>query len=189
MCLWHVRHCKLVMPLPEKNVLSYLCNVIHVAIVKNCFYVHVKAAVLQNILKIISYKYFKILLQIYLIVVRNKKKPTYFHFFALKTDNSLFCQWDIPTTCIHNGFCVSNAVDYATKNDVLPTILSTEFVVSNNGFIHRTWLDQYLLLMFFIFSFFYFLSIWRTAALRIYFHWIRKYLNVSLSYLFDYDKI
>jgi len=36
--------------------------------------------------------------------------------FALKI-------WDIPT--IHNGYCVSNAVAYAKKNDVLPTILST----------------------------------------------------------------
>jgi len=32
-----------------------------------------KAAVLQNILKIICYKYFKMSLQIYIIVVRNKK--------------------------------------------------------------------------------------------------------------------
>jgi len=65
--------------------------------------------------------FFKISLQIYIIVVRNKKKkPTYFHFFALKTDNSLFCHRDIPT--IHNGYCVSNAVDYAQKNDVLPMI-------------------------------------------------------------------
>jgi len=31
---------------------------------------------------------------------------------------------DIPT--LDNGYCVSNAVDYAKKNDVLPTILSTE---------------------------------------------------------------
>ena len=44
-----------------------------------------------------------------MIVVRNKK-PTYFHFFALKTDTSLFCHQDIPT--LHNGYCVSNAVDY-----------------------------------------------------------------------------
>jgi len=58
-----------------------------------------------------------------IIVVRNKK-PTSFHFFALKTDNLFFCQRDIPT--IHNGYCVSNAVDYAKKNYVLPTILSTE---------------------------------------------------------------
>ena len=48
------------------------------------------------------------------------KETTYFHFFALKTDNSLFCHWNIPT--IHNGYCVSNAVDYAKVNDVLPTI-------------------------------------------------------------------
>jgi len=24
--------------------------------------------------------------------------------------------------CIYNGYCISNAVDYAKKNDVLPTI-------------------------------------------------------------------
>jgi len=50
-------------------------------------------------------------------------KTYIFHFFDLKTDNSLFCHRDIPT--IHYGYCVSNAVDYAKKNDVLPTILST----------------------------------------------------------------
>jgi len=44
--------------------------------------------------------------------VRNKK-TTYFHCFALKTDNSLFCHRDIHT--IHNAYCVSNAVDYAKK--------------------------------------------------------------------------
>ena len=37
---------------------------------------------------------------------------------------------------LHNGYCVSNAVYYAKKNDVLPKILSTEFVVSNNRFLH-----------------------------------------------------
>jgi len=51
------------------------------------------------------------------------KKPTYFHFLALKTDNLLFCHQDIPS--IHNG-CFSNPEDYAKKNNVLPTILSTE---------------------------------------------------------------
>jgi len=51
------------------------------------------------------------------------KKHTLFHVFALKTEHSLFCHRDIPT--INNGYCV-NAVDYAKKNDVLPTILSTE---------------------------------------------------------------
>ena len=66
--------------------------------------------------------------------VRNIKKTTYVHVFALKTDNSLFCHRDIPT--IHNGYCFSNVVDYAKKNDVLPTILSTEFMVSNNRFLH-----------------------------------------------------
>jgi len=42
---------------------------------------------------------------------------------ALKTDNSLLCHRDIPT--IHNGYCVSKAVDYSKINDVLPTSLST----------------------------------------------------------------
>ena len=32
--------------------------------------------------------------------------------------------------------CVSNAVEYAKKNDVLPTILLTKFVVSNYRFLH-----------------------------------------------------
>ena len=63
-----------------------------------------------------------------------KKITTYFHCFALKTDNSIFLDWDIPT--IHNGYSVTNAVDYANKNDVLPTILSTELGVSYNRFIH-----------------------------------------------------
>jgi len=78
-----------------------------------------KAAVLENRLKIISYIFFKISLQIYIIVVRNKKHYI-MSLFDLKTDNSLFCNRDIPT--IHNGYCVSNAVDYAKKIDVLPTI-------------------------------------------------------------------
>jgi len=72
-----------------------------------------KAAVLKNILE--NDKYFKLSLKIYIIVVRNIKK-TYFHFFALKKDNSFYCHRDIPT--IHNGYCVSNAVDYTKKNDV-----------------------------------------------------------------------
>jgi len=79
-----------------------------------------KAAVLQNILKIISNIFFKISLQIYIIVVRNIKQTTYFYLFALKTDNSLLCHRDIPT--LHNGYCVSNAVDYAKENYVLPKI-------------------------------------------------------------------
>jgi len=62
------------------------------------------------------------------------KKATYFHFFALKTDNSPFCHRDIPS--IHNGYCVSNAVDYAKKNYVLPTILSTELRGQYNRFLH-----------------------------------------------------
>jgi len=57
------------------------------------------------------------------IEIKWRLKPTYFHFFALKSDNLFFCHWDIPTR--HNGYCVSNAVDYAKKNGVLPTILST----------------------------------------------------------------
>ena len=89
-------------------------------------YVILEAAVLQNILKIISYNFFKYLFKyIYtVIVVRNKKT-----FFALKTDNSLFCHLDITT--IQNSYCVSNAVDYAKKNDVLPTICQLNAVVSN----------------------------------------------------------
>ena len=70
-----------------------------------------KAAVLQNILKITSYNFFKISLQIYIIVVRNKENL------------HSFCHRVIPT--IQNGYCVSNAVDYAKKKDVLPTNLST----------------------------------------------------------------
>jgi len=71
---------------------------------------HLKQLNLAQVTNISKY------LQIHKIVVRNKNKPTYFHVFALKTDNSLFCNRDIPT--IHNGYCVSNAVDYAKKNDV-----------------------------------------------------------------------
>ena len=52
------------------------------------------------------------------------KKTTYFHFFALKTDNLLFCHRDILTT--HNGYCVSNVVDYAKKNGCLTNDLSHE---------------------------------------------------------------
>jgi len=57
-------------------------------------------------------------------------------YILMKTDNSLFCHRDIPT--IHNGYCVSNAVDYAKKNNVLPTILSTFSLegVNNNRFFH-----------------------------------------------------
>jgi len=77
-----------------------------------------KAADLHNILENHKVKYFKISI-IYITVVRNIKKHI-FTFFALKTDNSLFCDRDIPT--IHNGYCVSNAIDYAKKNEVLRTI-------------------------------------------------------------------
>jgi len=45
------------------------------------------------------------------------------YIFALKTVDSLFCNPDIPT--INNGYCICNAVYYAKKIDVLPTILST----------------------------------------------------------------
>ena len=44
-----------------------------------------------------------------------KKLHIFIYVFALKKDNSLFCHRDIPT--IHNGNCVSNAVDYAKKKD------------------------------------------------------------------------
>ena len=33
-------------------------------------------------------------------------------------------------------FCVSNAVDYAKKNDVLPTICQLNYGVSNNRYLH-----------------------------------------------------
>ena len=49
-------------------------------------------------------------------------KPTCFPFVVLKTDNSLFCHQGIPN--IHNGYCVSNAADYAKKNNILPTNFS-----------------------------------------------------------------
>ena len=57
--------------------------------------------------------FFKLSLQIYIIVIRNKKNLHFSLFFALKTDNSFFCHGDIPT--IHNGYCVSNAVNNAKK--------------------------------------------------------------------------
>ena len=62
------------------------------------------------------------------------KKTTYFHDFFLKTDTPLFCHRDIPT--IHNGYCVSKAVDYAKRNYVLPTILLTELRGQYNLFLH-----------------------------------------------------
>jgi len=57
---------------------------------------NIEAAVLQNILKIISYNFFLISLQIYIRVVRNKKLHMV-TFLLIKTDNSLFCHRDIPT--------------------------------------------------------------------------------------------
>ena len=77
-----------------------------------------KAAVLQNILKIISYHIFKIYLQIYIIVVR--KKNYIFSLICFENRQFAFLPSGYPT--IHNGYCISNAVDYANKNDVLPTI-------------------------------------------------------------------
>jgi len=62
-------------------------------------------------------------------------------------------------------YCVSNAVNYAKKKDVLPTILSTASRDQYNRFLHWTYLDQYLPYFFFIF---YFLSIWSKAALMQY---------------------
>jgi len=80
---------------------------------------NLKADVLQNILKSLVFLFLNISSSIYKVYIEIKK-PTYFHCFALKTDISLFCHRDIPT--IHNDYCVSNAVDYAEKNDALPTI-------------------------------------------------------------------
>jgi len=105
--------------------------------------------------------YFKISLQIYIIFVRNNK--TYiFLFFALKTDNSHFCQRDIPT--IYNGYCVSNAVDYAKTNDVFTNdfvnwikgSVIIEFSIEHN----LTSINRYFHYLFH----FLFLSIWRSAA-------------------------
>jgi len=48
---------------------------------------------------------------------------TYSYFSAMKTDNSLFCYRDSPS--IHYGYCISNAVDCAKKNNFLPTMVST----------------------------------------------------------------
>jgi len=62
----------------------------------------------------------------YIIVVRNKIKnleSTYFHFFVLKANSLLFCRRDIPTNT-RDGYCISNAVDYAKKNDVLPSLVN-----------------------------------------------------------------
>jgi len=68
---------------------------------------------LQNILKkSLVTKISKSSNKLYIIVVRNQNNILIFTFFALKTDNSLFCHRDIPT--IHNSYCVSNAIDYAT---------------------------------------------------------------------------
>ena len=50
---------------------------------------NIEAAVLQNILKIISYNFFLISLQIYIRVVRNKK-TTYGHVFAYKNRQFAF---------------------------------------------------------------------------------------------------
>jgi len=55
-------------------------------------------AVLQSIIKkSLVTIFFKISLQIYIIVVRNKNTYIFSLFFALKTDSSLFCNRDIPT--------------------------------------------------------------------------------------------
>jgi len=42
----------------------------------------------------------------------------------LKTDNSLFCHKNIPTTCIQNDYSVSNAVDYAKKKHCFTNFLT-----------------------------------------------------------------
>jgi len=76
-----------------------------------------QAAVLQNILKNHELRNFQNITSNIYNIVRGEK-PTYFHFFVLKTDNLLFCYRDIPT--IRNSYCISHAVDYEKKN-VLPT--------------------------------------------------------------------
>jgi len=85
--------------------------------------------IIENIDKIIKGA-LEVFLSVYIIVVRNKTTT----YFPLKTDKSLFCHRDNPT--IHYGYCVSNAVYFAKKNDVLPTILSTELRGRYNRFLH-----------------------------------------------------
>jgi len=70
------------------------------------------------------------------LLVTNISKCLFKYIIVVRNQNNLhiFCHLDIPT--IHKGYCVSNAVDYAKRNDVLPTILSTELGVSNNRFLH-----------------------------------------------------
>jgi len=71
--------------------------------------------------KIISYKYFKLSLQIYVIVVRIKKTYT-FSLFLLWKQTIRFSA--IGIFLLYIPATVSNAVDYAKKNDVLPTIFT-----------------------------------------------------------------
>ena len=77
----------------------------------------IKAAVLQIILKKSLVTNISKYLFIYIKKLLEMKMKKTLHI-------SLFCHRDIPT--IHNGYCVINAVDYAKKNDVVPTIVSTE---------------------------------------------------------------
>jgi len=72
--------------------------------------------------------YFKISLQIHIIVVRNQnngENPHILTFFRFENRQFAFLPSGYSYYTIHNVYCVSNAVDYAKKNDVLPTILST----------------------------------------------------------------
>ena len=72
-----------------------------------------------------------------MIVVRNQNNILIFTFFALKTDNSLFCHRDSPT--IHNSYCVSNAVDHAKKSMFYQRCCQLSHLnegASNNSFFH-----------------------------------------------------
>ena len=83
-----------------------------------------------------------------------------FTFFVLKADNSPFLHRDIPT--IHNGYCVSNAVDYAKKSDVLPTILSW---IRGSVIIYFSTEHNLTSIYRYVISFC--LSIWRSAGLKV----------------------
>ena len=67
-------------------------------------------------------------------IVRNKEN---LHIFTFLLENRQFAFLLLGYSYyIHNGYCVSNAVDYAKKNDVLPTICQLNKGVSNNIFLY-----------------------------------------------------
>jgi len=90
--------------------------------------IFLKGSVLQNILKKSVVTFFQNISSNinYFIFVRNKKNLHIFTFLLWKrTIRFLRSGYKcIPT--IHNGYCVSNAVDYGKKNDVYPTLCSLD---------------------------------------------------------------